>query len=197
MLQCPRLQEELVPRIIHLSQQTRNGLQEATETHATEGAYLVKASYRPLWVPEHLATDNGGLQAAGYPGGTAGAGQENTPLGNPDIWIPIVQNPVERPRRGEDHARAEENTEEGEEGTEEKTEQEDTEAGERWSKGPHEEQSRPEQLTPGENLDSGQGSPETPPRPWRGVAPAGTVLLTKQDKRFGGEGGGREREEKG
>ncbi|KAJ1205732.1 hypothetical protein NDU88_001159 [Pleurodeles waltl] len=113
--------------------------------------------------PEHPATDSGGLQTAQYPGGTAGAGQENTPLGNPDIRIPVVQNPAERPRRGEDDA-----------GSEEKTEREDAETGERRSNGPHEEHSRPEQLILGENLDGGQGSPETqtPPRPRRGMAPA-------------------------
>ncbi|KAJ1140784.1 hypothetical protein NDU88_007122 [Pleurodeles waltl] len=62
------------------------------------------------WAQEHPATNNGRLQAARYPGGTAGEEQERTFIGNPDIQIPVVQKPAERPRQ------------------EEETEREDTEA---------------------------------------------------------------------
>ncbi|KAJ1199160.1 hypothetical protein NDU88_002998 [Pleurodeles waltl] len=100
------------------------------------GTWLSKCS-RAL---EHPATDNGSLQTTGYPRGTAGAGQENTLLRSPDIWIPVVQNPVGRPRRGEDNTEAEEQTveddaeteeqtEEDEAGTDGKKEQEDAETG--------------------------------------------------------------------
>ncbi|KAJ1204582.1 hypothetical protein NDU88_000028 [Pleurodeles waltl] len=92
--------------------------------------------------PEYPATNNGGLKAGRYPGGTAGEEQESTYIGNPDIQIPVVQKPVERLRQ------------------EKETEQEDAEAGERQSEETHEERSSPEQLTHKGNLDGGQGSPE-------------------------------------
>ncbi|KAJ1099862.1 hypothetical protein NDU88_004957 [Pleurodeles waltl] len=94
-------------------------------------------------------------------GGTSGAGQENTPLWNPDSRIPIVQNPADRPQWEEDDVRAEEKTKQDDAGTGEKPEWEDAETGERRSDGQPKEWSRPEQLTPGENLDGEQGSPET------------------------------------
>ncbi|KAJ1188199.1 hypothetical protein NDU88_004962 [Pleurodeles waltl] len=107
--------------------------------------------YRQWRPPDHL-----------IPRGHRGAGQEKTHLRNPDIQIPVVQPPARRPQRGEDDAEAEEQTEEDDAGTEGKTEREDAETGKRPCEGPHEERSCPEQLTPGENLDEGQGSPETP-----------------------------------
>ncbi|KAJ1101674.1 hypothetical protein NDU88_006739 [Pleurodeles waltl] len=136
-------------------------LNDSKESRALEIQLLrVKLPVTLSRVPEHPATDNGGLQTSRYPGVTAGAGQENTPLGNLDSQIPVVQNPVERPRRREDDARAEKKTEEDDAGRGQKPEQEDAETGERRSDGPHEEWSRLEHLTPGENLDRGQGSPE-------------------------------------
>ncbi|KAJ1179773.1 hypothetical protein NDU88_005007 [Pleurodeles waltl] len=107
------------------------------------------------------------------PLGHCGAGHKNTTLGNLDIRIPVVQNPAGHPRReeddaeveektGEDDAETEEPTEEDDAGTEGKTEREDAETGQKPCDGPHEERSRPEQLTPRGNLDKGQGSLETP-----------------------------------
>ncbi|KAJ1087810.1 hypothetical protein NDU88_000973 [Pleurodeles waltl] len=72
-----------------------------------------------------------------------------------------MQNPAERPRRGEDDVRVEEKTVEDEVRTGGRPEREDVETGERRCGGPTEEWSYPEQLTPGENLDGEQGSPET------------------------------------
>ncbi|KAJ1193495.1 hypothetical protein NDU88_002792 [Pleurodeles waltl] len=54
------------------------------------------------------ATSNGSLKADRYSGGTAGEEPEDVDTGNPDIWIPAVQN-AERPRQpnGEDGEKAE------------------------------------------------------------------------------------------
>ncbi|KAJ1177367.1 hypothetical protein NDU88_002626 [Pleurodeles waltl] len=96
------------------------------------------------------------------PPGTPGTGQENTPLWNTDIRITVVKNRVGHPRQREEDAEVKEQMGEDDAGTEGKTVQEDAETGERRNEGPHKEQSHLEQLTPGENLNEGQGSPETP-----------------------------------
>ncbi|KAJ1097476.1 hypothetical protein NDU88_002594 [Pleurodeles waltl] len=93
--------------------------------------------------PEPPATNNGGLQAAQYPGGTTGEELENSYIRNPDIQIPVEKKPVECPQQNEE------------------TEQDDAEAWERRSDGTRGEWSHPEQQTQEENLDGRQGSPET------------------------------------
>ncbi|KAJ1200571.1 hypothetical protein NDU88_004394 [Pleurodeles waltl] len=95
--------------------------------------------------------------AASRPPGTPGAprwwDRKTLPSG---IQIPVVQKSAGRPWRGEEDAEVNKQAGEDDAGTEGKTVQEDA------GTGPHSERSRLEQLTPGENLDEGQGSPETP-----------------------------------
>ncbi|KAJ1115008.1 hypothetical protein NDU88_003236 [Pleurodeles waltl] len=75
--------------------------------------------------------------------------------------IPIVQNTAGRPWREEDGADTEEQRGEDDVGRERETELEDAETRERRREDPHEEQNRPEQLTPGNKPNERQGSPET------------------------------------
>ncbi|KAJ1136517.1 hypothetical protein NDU88_002932 [Pleurodeles waltl] len=101
--------------------------------------------------------------------GSVGAEQGNTPLGNPDIRIPVVKYEAGhlRPRRND--TEAEEPCREDAEAEEpcgqddaEKTVQGDAVTGESRTKGPPKEWSRLEQLTPRESLGEGQASPEPP-----------------------------------
>ncbi|KAJ1175915.1 hypothetical protein NDU88_001200 [Pleurodeles waltl] len=86
------------------------------------------------------------------------AGQENTPLGIPDIRIPVVKHQAGRPRHGREGRRSRRAERRGRRG---ETVLEDTATGERRTQGPPKERSCLEQLTPGESLNEGQGSPET------------------------------------
>ncbi|KAJ1165521.1 hypothetical protein NDU88_005948 [Pleurodeles waltl] len=120
-------------------------------------------------VLEHPATHDGGLETVREPGGTAGPESEDTPLGNPDIWIPVAEKTAGRPWRGEVDAEkqegednAEEQRREDDAGRERKTESGTVEIRERRGKEPHEERSCLGQLTPGDRPDEGQRSPETP-----------------------------------
>ncbi|KAJ1178638.1 hypothetical protein NDU88_003881 [Pleurodeles waltl] len=119
-----------------------------------------------LRAPKHPAIEYGGLQAARYPGGTAGVEQGNTPLWNPDIRIPVVKYEVGLPRPRRKDTEAEEPCREYEEAEElcgqddaEKMVQGDAVMGESRTKGPRKERNRLEQLTPGESLDEGLASP--------------------------------------
>ncbi|KAJ1177021.1 hypothetical protein NDU88_002287 [Pleurodeles waltl] len=106
----------------------------------------------------HLATSNGGLQAAGYTGGTARDNLEGECVGNPDIWNPIVLRDGLPRRPGEEEKRNAEET------------------GRRPDPS-HGEQRRSEKLTQEGTSDEGQGGPET-----RGVClvPRGAWLKNVQ-----------------
>ncbi|KAJ1129908.1 hypothetical protein NDU88_008269 [Pleurodeles waltl] len=98
------------------------------------------------------------------------AGQENTPLGNPDSRSPKTRGTsaageVRRGSRGADRRGRRGSRRADRTGRRENRRK--NRAGrhrnrEETVEGPHEEWSRPEQLSPRENLDKGQGSPETP-----------------------------------
>ncbi|KAJ1179490.1 hypothetical protein NDU88_004724 [Pleurodeles waltl] len=105
------------------------------------------------------------------PGGTAGSEPEDTPLGNPDIRIPITEMTTAHPWRAEEDTRNQEEEEENDAGDpktdtdargEEKTESETGETRERQGEEPHTEQSFLGQLTPEDRPEEGKRNPETP-----------------------------------
>ncbi|KAJ1130998.1 hypothetical protein NDU88_009341 [Pleurodeles waltl] len=57
---------------------------------------------------EHPATHDGGLLTDRDPGGTARPELEDTPLGNPDIRIPVTEMTTAHPWRQEDDAKKQE-----------------------------------------------------------------------------------------
>ncbi|KAJ1141642.1 hypothetical protein NDU88_007970 [Pleurodeles waltl] len=79
--------------------------------------------------------------------------------GGTGIWIPTVEKPAERLREREDDGSGRTKTDEDDAQTGDNPDQEDAVTGERQHGRPSEEESRPGQLTPTEDLDG--ESPET------------------------------------